>query len=92
MLATANQVEEEKLVREKVAEIALPTGVKFLRVEPYVDWTGDPSLRLYFSVSKRRPLTPKSVRELSAAMRSVEEAVISLGLGKFPYYRLLESR
>jgi hypothetical protein len=92
MIAPAAQVEEEKLILEKVAEVPLPEGVKFLRVEQIVDSTGDPSLRLYFSVSKRRPQTPKAIREMNVALRRVQQNVLNLGLTKFPYYKLQETR
>ncbi|ADW67324.1 hypothetical protein [Granulicella tundricola] len=86
------QLDEEILVREKIAELTLPDGVKFKRIEQMNDWTGDPSLTIYFGVSKRRPTSPKSIRELTVMTKTLRKAILDLGLGKFPFFRFEDAR
>ena len=92
MATAAIQLDEDALVIEQIRQIKLPEGVTFKRIEQSQDWTGYPMLRVFFSSSKRVPLTKKRVKELAALQMEVFDRVISLDLGKWPYTELLESR
>ena len=47
---------------------------------------------MVFSVSKRRPLTQKNIREVSSMLSNLQQSVIDLGLGKFPFFKLEDAR
>ena len=92
MATAAAQLDEETLIREKIAEVKLPAGVKFKRLLPIIDSTGDPAWRIYFSVSRRIPITPKYLKQISAMTSHLQDDIIKLGLGKFPYTKLEDAR
>ena len=86
------QLDEDSLIREKIAELTLPAGVKFKRIEQFYDWTGDPAVRIYFSVSRKARVVPKFIKELSALTVQLQDNILGLGLGKFPFVKFDDAR
>lgn len=92
MATVAVQLDEESLIREFVAQMTLPVGVKLSRVEQYIDWTGDEALRILFAVSTRYPLTKKRVNALSDMKDTLQEKIFRANVAKFPYVSFLETK
>jgi hypothetical protein len=91
-MAAAAQVDEEVLVREKIAELALPQGVKFKQIKKASDWTGDPSFEIYFSVSRRVPLTKRRLTELNQVRRDLTDRIFGLKLDRWPFVIFKEGK
>ncbi len=92
MATAAVQLDEEALIREFIATIALPTGVKFKRVDQVSDFAGDPALGIFFSVSMKLPLSKKRVNDLSDLKNAVQEKVFQAKISKWPFVRFLEEK
>ena len=92
MAAAAVQIDEEALVREKIAELALPKGVKFKQIKKASDWTGDPSFEIYFSVSRKIPLTKRRLTELSRVASDLTERIFALKLDRWPFVYFKEGQ
>ena len=86
------QIDEEALVREKIAELPLPKGVKFKHITKAVDWTGDPSFEIYFSVSKKIPLTKRYLTELVRVESDLKDRIFALKLERWPFVRFKEGK
>jgi hypothetical protein len=84
-MAAAVQVGEEELVREKIAETALPKGVRFKQSKKASDWTGDPSFEIYFAVSKKIPLTKRHLTELNRVDSDLTDRIFELKLDRWPF-------
>ena len=93
-MATVAQprVDEEAIIREKIAEVPLPVGVKFKALEPMTEWTGEEAWEITFTVSKKLPLTKKLFAQLRDVQRAVDERIFALRFGKFPFVRFTEGR
>ena len=91
MASAMTEVDEEALVREQIAQIKLPKGVKFSRVEQGNEWTGEPALRIYFTISKAEKLTQRRLNEVVAMHHELTGRVLSLRLGKWPFFHLNEA-
>lgn len=92
MATLAAGVDEKALIEEQIRMVALPEGVRFKSVNEGEDWEGDPVWRIYFSVSKRVPLTRPFIKKLNAFQSEVVNRVIRLRLGRFPLVDWKESR
>jgi hypothetical protein len=86
------QLDEETLIREQVAQLELPKGVRLARVEPSVDWTGDPCWRIYFAVSKRIPLTKRRVEEVGKMKETLRDRLLALNISGWPFVHFLDAR
>ena len=97
-MATAAQlrvdprVGEEAIIREKIAEVPLPAGVKFKSLEPMTEWTGEDAWEITFVVAKELRLTKRLIRQLGDVHRAIEELVLPLKLGKWPFVNFVEGR
>ena len=92
-MATAPvQLDEESLIREQVAKIGLPTGVRFLRVEEVAEWTGEEAWRVTFSVAKKIPLTKRTLAELQTIRKAVRDALSPLHLQRWTFVRFTEGK
>jgi hypothetical protein len=85
MASAPVQLDEEGLIREQIAQIDLPEGVRLKSIEPASEWTGEPAWRLSFSLSRRIPLTDKRLSELSRMKDSLMDRIFALRLGKWPF-------
>lgn len=84
------QLDEEALIREIIAAIPLPEGVKFKRLEPMIESTGEDAWRVRFTVSKRVPLTKRRVHDLNAIGFTLFNNLLPLQLGKWPFVKFEE--
>lgn len=91
-MAAAVQVDEEELVREKIAETTLPKGVKFKQIKKASDWTGDPSFEIYFSVSKKIPLTKRRLTDLTRVASDLTDRIFALKLQRWPFVYFKEGK
>ncbi len=92
-MATAPvQLDEESLIREFVAQMTLPVGVKFKRVDQTVDSSGEPALKIYFAVSMKLPLTKKRVDDLSNLKNALQDRVFQANITKWPFVSFLEAK
>ena len=95
-MATAAQLridpraKEEAIIREKIAEVPLPAGVKFKSLEPMTEWTGEDAWRVVYTVSTRFPLTKKRLREIGMIEKGLSKLILPLGLGKWPFVKFIE--
>ena len=89
----AVQVDEEAMVREAIATIEPPPGVRLRRINlDYVDSTGDAAVQVIFAVTRKIPLTKKRVIALSRFSTAVAETITRLGLPKWPFVKFTEMR
>ena len=86
------RVDEEAIIREKIAEVPLPAGVKFKSLEPMTEWTGEDAWRVVYTVSTRYQLTKQRLRELGAIETGLMRAILPLGFGKWPFVKFIEVR
>lgn len=84
--------EEEAVIRAKIAEISLPKGVRFIRIELSQMWDGDPAWKMYFSVSKSIPLTKGRIEEIFIMKKAVQRKVFEMETDKFPLVHFLDAR
>jgi hypothetical protein len=92
MATAAVQLDEESLIREQVAKINLPAGIRFLRIEQVADWTGEETWRITFSVAKKIPLTKQTLSELQLIRKAVREALSTLPLHRWTFVRFTEGK
>jgi hypothetical protein len=89
----AIQVDEEAVVREAIAMIEPPPGIRLRRINlDYVDSTGDAAVQIIFAVKKSIPLNKKRLIALSRFSRAVAESISQLGLPKWPFIKFTEMR
>ena len=86
------QLDEEALVLDKIRDVPLPQGVRFKRLEKSEFWLGEPAWRIYYTVSKKVPLTKKQVKALHALHTDVQDRILDLGLQRFPLVEFIETR
>jgi hypothetical protein len=85
-MATLAQVNPlEATARTILAGIALPKGVRLLRIFFDSDWSGDPATRVVYGVSKRHPLTKLRVHELTKLSIATESALAAIREGGLVY-------
>ena len=72
------RVDEEAIIREKIAEVPLPVGVKFKSLEPMTEWTGEEAWRVIYTVSTRYPLTKKRLRALGTIEKGLSKLILPL--------------
>ena len=92
MAAATVQLDEESLIREQIARIELPDGVRFKQIEPRAEWTGEAAWQITFAVSEEVPLTKRRLGQLHRVRDAVQDAVLPLGMGKWPFVRFTEDR
>ena len=69
-----------------IADIALIPGVRGIRVEPYTDYTGDPSLQLTFAISKNIRVDDKEfMAQFLDFSVDVHTRLLHSDLNRFPY-------
>ena len=76
---------QEELVKEALATVSLPKGVRLLRFFFDTDHTGDPAVRVVYGVSKKVPLTARRGRELAALSQATSFAIRDTGIDRFAY-------
>ncbi len=91
MASAPVEIDEESLIREQIARIELPEGVRFKKIEPRAEWTGEPAWQITFAVSKKIRLTKEFLGELHRIRDSVQDAIFPLNLGKWPFVRFTEA-
>jgi hypothetical protein len=82
-LAQINPLETS--AREVLTRLALPKGVKLLRIFFDSDWSGDPATTVVYGVSKSHPLTKARVRQLTELTVATESALASIREGGLVY-------
>jgi hypothetical protein len=92
MASAPVQLDEESLIREQIAQIELPEGVRFKSLEPMTESTGEPAWRITFSASTKIPLTNERLAELGNVRVSLEDRIFSLHLSKWPFIRFVDGR
>ena len=90
MASAAVQLDEESLIREFVAQMTLPVGVTFKRVDQAIDSSGEPALRVLFAVSMKLPLSKKRVNALSDLKNELQDKIFRANLPKWPYVSFVE--
>ena len=74
-----------------IADIPLMPGITGIRVEPYTDNTGDPSLRLIFSMSKDVNFGKDFLAQFREFSFDVQTKILHSDLNRFPYTKLQEA-
>lgn len=92
MATAAVQLDEEALIREFVAQMTLPVGVKFKRVDQVSDSSGDPALRIFFAVSMKYPLNKRRIDDLSDLKDALQDKVFQANIAKWPFVSFLETK
>jgi hypothetical protein len=92
MTSAAVQLDEESLIREQIAQIDLPDGVRFKRIVDGFEWTGEPAWHIYFAVSKQIPLTKRFMQRLGAIRNDLDARIFRLQSGKWPFVHFEESK
>ena len=92
MAAYAQPVPLEATVREAVASIPLPQGVKLLRLEFREDSTGDPAIFVIYSIDEPLKSTDEWIRELSALRDTARSRIRDLDESRFPYFRFVAAQ
>jgi hypothetical protein len=92
MATTPVQLDEETLIQEFVDQIPLPPGVKFQRVDQALDASGEPALRIYFSVSMKFGTAAKRLNALGALKDALREKIFAVQIPKWPFVHFLEVR
>ncbi len=86
------QLDEETVIRETVAQIELPEGVRLLRIESAEESDGDLAWRIVFSVSKKLPLNKRTMAQLQAVRKAVRDVIFPLNLDKWHFVRFIEGK
>jgi len=86
------QLDEESLIREQIAQIDLPEGVRFKSLVPSSEWTGEPAWRIYFNVSTKIPFTKKRIAELGTMKINLRHRIFDLQLGKWPFIHFKDAK
>jgi hypothetical protein len=92
MASAAVQLDEESLIREIIAQTDLPDGVKFKRIEPTTEWTGEAAWRITFAVSKSIPLTKRRLEEIHRMRHSIQDQIFALKFDKWPFFSFVDAR
>ena len=92
MATGAVQVDEESLIREQIAQVELPEGVRFTKLVPSSEWTGEPAWRIYFSVSLKKPLTKRRLNQLNEMQRVLKDRIFALRLDKWPFIEFTDAK
>jgi len=92
MATAAVQLDEETLIREIIAQTDLPEGVKFKRIEPTTEWTGEAAWRITFSVKRSIPLTKRRLEELRRMRHSIQDRIFALKSDKWPFFSFVDAR
>ena len=82
----------EAEVKDAVAKVPAPDGVKLQSVFFDVDRTGDDAVYAVFTISRNFGIEPVKIRSLSKLHTRVLEAIDKLDLGLLPYVRFVDAR
>ncbi len=74
--------------QELIADIPLMPGITGIRVEPYTDNTGDPSLKLTFWFEKNIELENSFMDQFLKFSGEIQTKILHSDLHRFPYNRL----
>ena len=86
------RVDEEAIIREKIAEVPLPAGVKFKSLEPMTEPTGELAWDITFTVAKKTRLSNKFLDQLGDVRHALYDRIFPLKFGRFPFIRFIEGR
>jgi hypothetical protein len=92
MAALAQPVLQEATIREVVASIPLPEGIKLLRIEFRNDSTGDPALFLIYSIDESLKSDDEWIQDLSALTKTTRSRIRDLDETRFPYLRFVAAQ
>lgn len=76
---------QEDLIKEALASVAIPKGVRLLRFFFDTDHTGDPAVRVVYGVSKRAFPSMVGGRDLSELSLATAIAIRQTGIDRVPY-------
>jgi hypothetical protein len=76
----------ETSIREVLASVPLPEGLKLRRLEFRNDSTGDPALFLIFSRSELPESDEEQAQNLLALKKDIRRQLRDFGLSLFPYF------
>ena len=86
MAALAQPDIQENVIRQVLASVPVPEGMKLQRLEFRNDSTGDPALFLVFSREKSHKSDEEQVEDLSTLKNAARRQLRDLGLPLFPYF------
>jgi hypothetical protein len=92
MAALAQSVPQEATIREVVASIPLPEGMKLLRIEFRNDSTGDPALFIIYSIDEALKSDDEWVKDLSDLTETARNRIRDLDEPRFPYFRFVAAQ
>jgi hypothetical protein len=85
-MATAPvQLDEESLIREQIAQVELPEGVRLKSIRPMIESTGEEAWRIIFSASTKIPLSKSRLAQLGQVRNDVMDRIFSLRLHRYPF-------
>ena len=73
---------------ELISDIALMPGITGIRVEPYTDNTGDPSLQITFWFDENIKLDDSFMDRFLEFSGKIQTRILHSDLNRFPYTRL----
>ena len=89
MKTVANDDQIAKMrAEELISDIPLMAGVNSIKVEPYIDNTGDPSLQLTFSLDRNVLVDDNFVDRFLEFSGVVQTRILHSELNRFPYTRM----
>jgi 16S rRNA U516 pseudouridylate synthase RsuA-like enzyme len=93
IVATAPvQLDEAELIKEQIAQIELPEGLRSKAIKPMTESTGEPVWRLTFSASTKIPLTKDRLAELRQVRKALDKRIFALRLDRWVFTRFVEGR
>jgi len=89
MAALAQPVPQEATIREVVASIPPPEGIKLLRIQFREDSTGDPALFIIYSIDESLKSDEEWVKDLADLTQVVRSRIRDLDEPRFPYFHFV---
>ena len=90
MAALVQRSPQELAVEARIRLLLLPKGVQLKSVYFDLDHSGDESVYVVFSVSKREGLGPARIKSLGQLREEVFSALDELALDRFVYVRFVD--
>ncbi len=92
MASAPVQLDEAALIREQIAQIELPEGVRLKDIKPMTESTGEPAWRVTFSASTKIPLTKKRLADLGKVRDALNERIFALRLSRWVFTGFTDGR